>query len=219
MRTPLLALLAVLALLVACAIFKPAPLPDYPGAIWIPAGAVNFTPADRGRDDIRWIVIHDTEETSPETVAIFTSPERQTSAHFVVTRDGHVIQMVHLGDIAHQAGNWAYNRMSVGIEHEYYRGHPYTPEEYEASAKLVRWLLTQVNVEPYFPMTIGPASPEDGSGIIGHRHVPDTRDPRRGGGVHHHMDPQHWDWAAYIAMVGGHADAENLARDVEHFPR
>jgi hypothetical protein len=42
---------------------------------------------------------------------------------------------------------------------------------------------------------------------------------RLGGGRNHHMDPQHWDWAAYIGMVGGHADAENLARDIQNFPK
>lgn len=218
MKTPLLALLLLLAL-VACAIFRPAPLPDYPEAIWIPAGTENYTPAQRTRDDIRWIVIHDTEETSAETVAIFTSPERQTSAHFTVTRDGHVIQMVHLGDTAHQAGNWPYNQQSIGIEHEYYTGHTYTSAEYEASARLVRWLMTQTGVEPHFPMAVGPASPEDGSGIIGHRHVPDPRNPARGGGRNHHMDPQHFDWESYIGMVGGQTDAENLARDVEDYPK
>jgi hypothetical protein len=46
----------------------------------------------------------------------------RASANFVVSRTGHVQELVPLHDIAWHAGNWAHNVRSVGIENEGYTG-------------------------------------------------------------------------------------------------
>ena len=46
------------------------------------------------------------------------SPRAHASSHYVVSRRGRIVQLVHLSDIAWHAGNWNVNTQSVGIEHE-----------------------------------------------------------------------------------------------------
>ena len=46
------------------------------------------------------------------------NPRAHASSHYVVARNGRIIQLVHLSDIAWHAGNWRTNEQSVGIEHE-----------------------------------------------------------------------------------------------------
>ena len=81
----------------------------------------NYDLADRPRDGlgIRYIVIHDTEETFADTLATFQDPHSYVSAHYVVrSSDGFVAQMVPTRDVAWHAGNWYVNTHSVGIENE-----------------------------------------------------------------------------------------------------
>ncbi len=77
---------------------------------------------------------------------------RQASAHFLVGRDGRIVQFVSLADIAWHAGNWEVNVRSVGIEHEHYKiGDRYvgwTEEQLNASAALHRWLFAQMKNPP-----------------------------------------------------------------------
>lgn len=41
-----------------------------------------------------------------------------TSAHFIVGRDGTIVQMVHMEDTAFHAGDYGTNLRTVGVEHE-----------------------------------------------------------------------------------------------------
>ena len=66
------------------------------------------------------------------------------SSHFVVSRSGRIVQLVHLSDIAWHAGNWRMNVRSVGIEHEGWTDDPagFTEAQYRASARLTAYLLS-----------------------------------------------------------------------------
>lgn len=65
---------------------------------------------------LRYIVIHTTEGTTLDG-AVHTLLEGGTSAHYVITHDGTVVQMVEENRVAFHAGNLDYNRQSIGIEH------------------------------------------------------------------------------------------------------
>ena len=61
-----------------------------------------------GKNDVKWIVLHDTElEASPEDTAKswMSTNDGYVAAHFVVGRDGTIVQCVPLDTIAHHAGS------------------------------------------------------------------------------------------------------------------
>ncbi len=181
---------------------------DYPGATWIPAADGTFGTASRSYSDVRWIVIHTTEGTTASAIARFqngSDPDRP-SAHYIVSRDGSITQMVHNNNASYAAGNLSYNDTCINIEHERYSTYDCTAVQYQASATLVKWLLAQYNVSVSFPSVptgIAPANPSAGSGIIGHVQVPDPTNPTLGGGLSHHTDPVNWDWAGYEVLIQG----------------
>jgi hypothetical protein len=113
----------------------------------------------------------------------------QASAHYVVSRTGHVTQMVPDRSIAWHAGNRFYNRISIGIEHAGYVGVPHsiTEPEYRASERLVAHLAETYRI------------PLDRHHVIGHSEVPDPGNPRMHGGFDHHRDPgRYWKWREYM---------------------
>ena len=149
--------------------------------------------ADRPRElPVRYVVIHNTEETYADTLKIFTDPKREVSAHYVVrSADGHVAQMVRVKDAAWQAGNRAVNFHSVGIEHEGYAAQGdrwYTEQLYRSSARVVRQLAARYG----FPL--------DRGHILGHDTVP-ARDAASVRGMHWDPGP-YWDWARYFELLG-----------------
>lgn len=87
-------------------------------------------------------------------------------------------------DVAYHAGNWEYNTLSIGIEHEGYANDPdwvFSEEMYEKSASLVRWLCDQYDI------------PKDRAHIIGHNQVLSTKsDPGR-----------YWNWNYYMDLIRG----------------
>ncbi|GGW43682.1 amidase [Streptomyces lucensis JCM 4490] len=157
---------------------------DYPSAEWLPASTSNYTTSSRPAGyAIDRVIIHVTQETYPDTLAIFQNPQKQVSAHYVVrSADGHVAQCVHEKDIAWHAGNWNYNTRSIGIEHEGWIDQPgyFTNALYEESARLTASVCARYGI------------PRDREHIIGHSQVPGTD----------HTDPgPGWDWVRYIRMV------------------
>ncbi|KOV75177.1 amidase [Streptomyces sp. NRRL WC-3723] len=157
---------------------------DYPAAEWQAASTSNYTASDRPDDyAIDRVIIHVTQETYTDTLAIFSNPQKKVSAHYVVrSADGHVAQCVHEADIAWHAGNWSYNTRSIGIEHEGWIDRPayFTDALYEESAKLTAAICAKYGI------------PRDREHIIGHYQVPGTD----------HTDPgPNWDWVRYIRMV------------------
>ncbi|MEW2626204.1 N-acetylmuramoyl-L-alanine amidase [Streptomyces sp. NPDC048106] len=157
---------------------------DYPLAEWVPASASNYTASSRpGSYAIDRVIIHVTQETYTDALAIFQNAEKQVSAHYVVrSADGHVAQCVHESDIAWHAGNWSYNTRSIGIEHEGWVDQPsyFTNALYEQSAKLTASICDRYGIR------------KDREHIIGHYEVPGTD----------HTDPgPNWDWVRYIRLV------------------
>src|SRR6185503_6523080 len=91
-------------------------VPQFPGATWVSAATGNYETAARGASAVTWIVIHTTEGSCQSAVNRFQDPTQDVSAHFIVCRDGSVIQMVREQDTAYHAGNLSYNTRSIGIE-------------------------------------------------------------------------------------------------------
>src|SRR2546423_14935159 len=102
------------------------------------ASGRNYTQAHRQPDRIHFIVIHVSEGSFLGTVSWLRDPRAHSSANFVVSRTGHVQELVPLHDIAWHAGNWGYNLRSVGIENEGYTDSPagFPLREYRATARL-----------------------------------------------------------------------------------
>src|SRR5829696_6751419 len=164
-----------------------------PPLVWL-KGEGNFTKAHRPPQSIDRIVVHVTEGPFWGSVRWLTSPHAHASSHYVISRRGKVVQLVHLSDIAWHAGNWSVNVRSVGIEHEgfTYSAAGFTDAQYRNSARLTAWLARRSLM------------PIDREHIIGHAEVPGPRGGR--GGASHHTDPgPHWNWNRYLALVRSYA--------------
>ncbi len=105
---------------------------------------------------IEQVVIHATAAgTTSSTVTWFLMEESQVSAHFVVGKDGRVVQMVPLEKRAWHAGpsawGWAtnLNHSSIGIEMVNLNNgkDPYPEAQMQATAALVRFLRGRFAIE------------------------------------------------------------------------
>ena len=89
-----------------------------PNLTWV-RGEGSYTEASRTPEShtINTIVIHATDGGSlVGNVWWLSGGHSHASAHYVVARDGSIVQLVHLSDIAWHAGNWRVNCHSIGIE-------------------------------------------------------------------------------------------------------
>jgi N-acetylmuramoyl-L-alanine amidase len=127
---------------------QPMPIPY----AFIPSPNCDDRPADA---IINCIVLHSTVEPTTEgTMKIFLTPERRVSAHFIVGRDGRVVQMVPVEKRAWHAGLSvldnvpSVNNFSVGIEMVNLNdgSDPYTPEQMEAVAGIIRLIRSRYDV-------------------------------------------------------------------------
>ncbi len=153
---------------------------------FIPAHYSNYTDANRPYDyAISKVVIHTTQGSYNGAISWFQNPNSNVSAHYVLrSSDGHSTQMVCHKDIGWHAGNWTYNTISVGIEHEGYVNQNgwYTDTVLRISARITRTLANTFN----FAI--------NRTNIIGHNEVPSAT----------HTDPgPYWDWKYYMALVNG----------------
>jgi hypothetical protein len=170
-----------------------------PPVVWL-KGEGNFTKAHRTVQSIDQIVIHVTEGSFWGSVRWLKSPRAHASSHYVVARNGRVVQLVHLSDIAWHAGYWPTNERSVGIEHEGYTYGPggFTDAQYRASARLAAWIARRSLM------------PIDRRHLIGHSQVPDGSGGR--GGSAHHSDPgPRWNWSRYLRLVRRYAGVIRLS--------
>jgi hypothetical protein len=119
---------------------------NYQRAVWRPAYRGNYTQATRGALIIDFIVIHIAQGSYSGTISWFQNPRANVSAHYVVGRRGGIAQCVHNADIAWHAGNWRFNRKSIGIEHAGYGSHRWTDLMYRSSAKLSAYLCRRFNI-------------------------------------------------------------------------
>jgi N-acetyl-anhydromuramyl-L-alanine amidase AmpD len=185
-------LFALLCALVCAPLAHAAERVQRPPVTWSPVGSgANFTPLVHRR--ITTIVIHVTDGGSlTGNVSWLTNDKSEASSHYVVSRDGSIVQLVPLHDVAWHSGNAQVNRSSIGIEHlgETYDPAGFTPAEYRSSARLVAWLVRRYDI------------PVDRRHIIGHAEVPDPFHPGLFGGSSHHSDPgPYWHWGPYLKLV------------------
>ena len=170
-----------------------------PPVVWL-KGEGNFTKAHRSVQSIDKIVVHVTEGSFWGSVQWLKNPRAHASSHYVVSRSGKIVQLVHLSDIAWHAGHWGTNEQSVGIEHEgfTYGPHGFTDAQYRASARLAGWIARRSLM------------PIDRRHLIGHGDVPDGRGGR--GGASHHTDPgPRWNWPRYLRLVRQYAGVVRLS--------
>jgi hypothetical protein len=169
-----------------------------PSVEWIPAYEGNYNNANRGASEIDWVVIHTIEGPASAGVAVFQNPDSNVSAHYIVAKDGHQIQMVHDEDIAWHAGGQNYNDYSIGIEHGGHAGETnFSNPQYKRSAEITRYVADQYGVPLEHPTGVAPCSPQSGGGIIGHHQVPEADC-----GPNAHTDPgSTWEWDRYMELV------------------
>ena len=100
----------------------------------------NFS--SRNGERIRRIILHCTTSRSLDgSISWFQDPISQVSAHYVIGRDGTIVQMVRDGDKAWHAKNA--NIDSIGIEHSGEAGDQLTDAQKDASVSLICRLLVE----------------------------------------------------------------------------
>jgi N-acetyl-anhydromuramyl-L-alanine amidase AmpD len=128
----------------------------FPGAIWIPAHTDRY--ARRESRTVEEIVLHITEGGTDKADITahnaFGGPKylqggkwMQQAAHYIVGRDGAVVQCVRHKDVAYHAG--PANEWTIGIEHNTRSGSKLkdtklTAAQYLKSAELVLWLCNML---------------------------------------------------------------------------
>ncbi len=186
---------------VAIALIAGAAVPEAqalrPPVTWL-KGEGNYTKAHRSPQSLERIVVHVTEGAFWGSVSWLKNPRAHASSHFIVSRGGKIVQLVHVSDIAWHAGNWRTNVQSVGIEHEGFTYGPegFTTTQYRNSAKLTAWLARRALM------------PIDREHIIGHADVPSPNGHGRGGASGHTDPGPHWNWKRYLALVRSYAGAK-----------
>lgn len=119
---------------------------------WI--GSPNFTKG-RGGNSVDTVVVHHMAGTLSATDAVFQDQNRDTSAHYGISRDGTVHQYISEDDTAYHAGDWKTNQVSIGIEHEDLGKDDFTDVEYQTSAALIRDICQRYDL-PINSSTIRP---------------------------------------------------------------
>ena len=129
----------------------------FPGALWIPAHTDRW--ARRDSRVIEEITLHITEGGTDRAEITahnaFGIPKykqngkwMQQASHYIIGRDGTVVQCVRHKDVAFHAG-YA-NDWTIGIEHNTRSGKDtkLTAAQYLTSAKLVLWLCNKFALAP-----------------------------------------------------------------------
>ncbi|WP_329136318.1 N-acetylmuramoyl-L-alanine amidase [Streptomyces sp. NBC_01476] len=191
---------------------QPAECPKSLGCDVIPAAYTLLDPAnlaDYGSHDIadrphdlpiRYITLHDTEETYDGTLDLFRDPTYAAGAHYVVrSSDGHVTQLTPTKDIAWDSANRSFYQHSIGIEQEGYATHSstwFSEPLYRSTAALVKYLAKKYDI------------PLDRAHILGHDNIPGSSES---GIATQHWDPgPGWDWEHFFDLLGApvHATAK-----------
>ncbi len=119
---------------------------------WIPSPNFSNRPSPR----IDMLVFHYTvSSTLDATVTWFRNPDARASAHYVIGKDGQIVQMVaeekkawHAGK-SYWQGESGCNAFSIGIEivnEGENKGIPYTPEQYEAAIFLGKRIVEKYGI-------------------------------------------------------------------------
>lgn len=162
---------------------------DYAGTTYF-VESPNFQEHSSTRQ-VRFVVIHITGGNRlSSAVNEFLSRTRTKSAHYIVDRDGTIVQMVRENNTAAHCANLetAHNRLSIGIEHVCSSHSQITDIQYQRSAHLVKSLCTRHNIPIEHNTT--PLAP----GIRGH-----TEEFRSS--THTGCPNSVWNWDSYINLV------------------
>lgn len=127
------------------------PLDKYGAVALIPSPNYDVRPVGT---TVTAIVLHATATaTGQEAVNAFLNPKSKTSSHFIIDRNGAVIEMVPPERRAWHAGVSALdgvtdvNSYSIGIELvDRNNGEPYSDAQYAATAALIRRLRTHYDI-------------------------------------------------------------------------
>lgn len=143
----------------------------FPGAEWIPAHADRFTVGNAR--NIEKIVLHITEggTTDARVTAknafgikkyLHNGVWKAQASHYVIGRDGTVVQCVLHKNIAHHAGGA--NRNTIGIEHNTRPSDKgLTDKQYLKSAELVVWLGGQLGIRLNRHFIVGHSEADSGT--------------------------------------------------------
>ena len=156
---------------------------DYRKAEWHGAAGANYTNANRERSHyIDRLVVHVVQGTVSSAINTFQNPANEVSAHYIVGDEGRVVQCVRHEDIAYHAGNWGYNKHSIGIEHGGWadRRATWTDAKIRASAKLAAYCCRRHKIRV------------DRQHIIEHNRVP---------GTDHYCPGRFFPYDKYLRMV------------------
>lgn len=135
---------------------------------------------------VEFLVLHYTACSLEDTLEIFSDPEKQVCAHFVIDLDGTIYDLggfwngpiyrgAHAGksSLELQGKNWeAFNKFSIGVEMVNFNGNvfPYTDGQYEALEELA------LHMKSRFPAL------QDPQRVVGHEQIAGFRgksDPGR----------------------------------------
>lgn len=119
------------------------------------------------------IAIHIAEGSKASVIATFKDPNVQKSSHFLVCRDGSIVQFVSTKDASFCTGNLDNpinalvlarpnrnpNGWTISIEHEGFANQDITPAQYQTTAKIVKYCNEKWGV------------PMDRTHVFGHREV------------------------------------------------
>lgn len=139
--------------------------------------ATNYQSGRRSAWPLDLIVVHVTEGSADSVIDWFSNPAADVSAHYMVRKDGVVVQFVEESDTAWHAGrihgctaSLVLERMpsnpngySIGIEHEGDGQHEMTPEQHAASVELIREITKRHGI------------PINRTHIVGHREIYDLK--------------------------------------------
>lgn len=130
---------------------------EKPAVKWV--RSPNFSA--RGGGKISKIVLHYTTSRNIDgTISWFRNPASRVSAHYIVGREGEIVQMVRDSDKAwHAAGH---NDSTIGIEHVAAKGDKLTPAQEKATIQLCRWLMAEYRIPKLY--------------VTGHRFLPNQTD-------------------------------------------
>lgn len=172
---------------------------DYPGAIWIPTS--HFW-GGHGGQKVSWIILHGTAggSSAQEVAGWFQTNNPPTSTHFIIGRDGAVVQCVNTSNSAWGNGvesrghaSWWNpginpNLQTISIEHvksDPSNNQSLTKAQQDASFKLVAYLCAKHNI----PARAASAS----GGITGHFSI----DP-----VNRSFCPGTYPWSELFSYLG-----------------
>lgn len=153
---------------------------------WLPSPNHDSRPNDVPIDTL---IVHYTALDFEPSVAHLSAVEKAVSTHYVIDRDGTLVQLVsvarrgwHAG-VGELRGRGNVNNYSVGLDLVYIPGHDheYSEVQYRVLAELTRALLAELPVVP--------------QNIVGHEHVARPRGRK--------ADPgPDFDWLRYFSEAG-----------------